>query len=192
MHSLSNLHNSRIKTKKVLVNTNELVNEIYNEMHALFKRRNVSLNVKKSCEDLFVLADRKDLKRAVRELIQNALKFTNSDGKVSISVSNVSLNKQVFISVTDTGIGIPNDKLDLIFEPFYEVQDVMHHSTSKTGFMGSGIGVGLSLSKEIIESFTGEIVVDSTPGKGSVFTIILPRSDANIDAPSDLKMQSVV
>lgn len=192
MHNLSNLNNSRTQSKKVLVNSNELVTEIYNEMHALFKRRNVSLNLKNTSEDFFILADRKELKRAIRELVQNALKFTNSDGKVGISVSNVSLNRQIFITITDTGIGIPNDKLGLIFEPFYEVQDVMHHSTSKTGFMGSGIGVGLSLSKEIVESFGGEIVVESTPGKGSVFTIILPQADAKTNAQQDIKMPSAV
>ena len=192
MHNLSNLSKSRRKPQKNLINTNELVNEIYDEMHALFKRRNVSLSLINSKEELFVLADRKELKRAIRELVQNALKFTDAGGNVTLSVSNVSLKKQVFISVTDTGIGIPNDKLDLIFEPFYEVQDVMHHSTSKTGFMGSGIGVGLSLSKEIIESFGGEIVVESTPGKGSVFTIILSKADANFSVQPDLKMQSAV
>lgn len=192
MHNLSNLNNSRTQSKKVFVNSNELVTEIFNEMHALFKRRNVSLSVKNTSQDFFVLADRKELKRAIRELVQNALKFTNADGKVTISVSNVSLNKQIFITITDTGIGIPNDKLNLIFEPFYEVQDVMHHSTSKTGFMGSGIGVGLSLSKEIVESFGGEIVVESTPGKGSAFTVILPQAEAKDNAQQDIKMPSAV
>ncbi len=192
MHNLSNIHNSRIKSKRILVNMNELVDEIYNEMHALFRKRNVILTVKNYSEDLFVLADRKELKRAIRELVQNALKFTNADGQVTILVSNVSLSKQIYITITDTGIGIPNDKLDLIFEPFYEVQDVMHHSTSKTGFMGSGIGVGLSLAKEIVESFSGEIAVESTPGKGSVFTIILSQSNTNVDALPDVKMQSAV
>ena len=111
---------------------------------------------------------------------------------MTLSVKNVSLSKQVFISVSDTGIGIPSNKLDLIFEPFYEVQDVMHHSTSKTGFMGSGIGLGLSLSKEIIESFGGEIVVESNPQKGSVFTIILAQAEVEVEEKSKLRMQSVV
>ncbi|MBN1406797.1 MAG: response regulator [Calditrichaceae bacterium] len=192
MHNLSNLSKNRKKTQKTLININELVNEIYDEMHALFKKRDVSFMLSNSKQELSVLADRKELKRAIRELVQNALKFTNANGKVNISVSQVSLNKEIFITISDTGIGIPNDKLDLIFEPFYEVQDVMHHSTSKTGFMGSGIGVGLSLSKEIVESFGGEIVVESTPGKGSVFTIILSKADTNLKEDTDIKMQSVV
>lgn len=192
MHNLSNLHNSRIKSQKELININELNNEIYFEAHALFTKRNVNLNLIQSKEELFVLADRKALKRAIRELVQNALKFTNANGSVTLSVKNVSLSKQVFISVSDTGIGIPSNKLDLIFEPFYEVQDVMHHSTSKTGFMGSGIGLGLSLSKEIIESFGGEIVVESNPQKGSVFTIILAQAEVEVEEKSKLRMQSVV
>jgi two-component system, OmpR family, phosphate regulon sensor histidine kinase PhoR len=192
MHNLSNLSKSRRKPEKILINTNELVDEIYNEMHALFTRRDVSFNLVNSNDDLFILANQKEFKRAIRELIQNALKFTNAGGKVTLSVSSESINKQVFISVADTGIGIPNDKLDLIFEPFYEVQDVMHHSTSKTGFMGSGIGVGLALSREIVESFGGEIVVESKPGKGSTFTIVLSKADRNVDRAPNIKMQSAV
>ncbi|MEJ2054149.1 MAG: response regulator [Calditrichaceae bacterium] len=192
MHNLSNLHNSRIRSNKILININVLIEDIYKEIYALFTKRNVTLKLIKSKEDLFALADQKELKRALRELIQNALKFTNAGGNVTVSAKNVSLNKQVFITITDTGIGIPSDKLDLIFEPFYEVQDVMHHSTSKTGFMGSGIGVGLSLSREIVESFGGEIVVESQPGKGSSFTIILPQADKKTEPKPDIRMQSAV
>lgn len=122
-----------------------------------------------------VNCDYREIKRAVRELIQNALKFTDKGGKVTLALKNVSVKDQIYITVTDTGIGIPIDKQDLIFEPFYEVQDVMHHSTSKTEFMGGGIGVGLSLAKEIVESHNGEIAVESTPDEGSTFTIVLPQ-----------------
>ena len=192
LHNLSNLSKSRNKPDYEQIDINELIEEIFDEAHALFKKRNVNLNLIKSKEELNVLADRRELKRAIRELLQNALKFTNAEGHVTISAKNVSINKQVFIEVSDTGIGIPSDKLDLIFEPFYEVQDVMHHSTSKTGFMGSGIGVGLSLSKEIIESFGGEIVVESNPGQGSIFTIILLKAEAMTEKKTELKMKSAV
>jgi len=192
LHNLSNLYNSRVKAIRTLININELVQEIYDDIHALFTKRHVSLKLIKSKENLLVSADKKELKRAIRELIQNALKFTNSGGDVTISIKNVNLNRQIFVEVTDTGIGIPNDKLEMIFEPFYEVQDVMHHSTSKTGFMGSGIGVGLSLAKEIVETLDGEIVVESKPGEGSSFTIILPYDENNAREKSDIRMQSAV
>ena len=116
------------------------------------------------------------LKKAIRELLQNALKYTKEQGRVILSSKDVQSREQVYITVSDNGIGIPPDKVELIFEPFYEVQDVLHHSTSKTEFMGGGIGMGLSLVKEIVEANEGEIAVESTPGKGSAFTIILPKA----------------
>lgn len=117
------------------------------------------------------------MEKAVRELVQNALKYTPENGKVLLRVK-LDLNKNlVYLSVADNGIGIPHDKLGLIFEPFYEVQNEMHHSSSKVEFMGGGIGVGLSMVKEITEAHGAELTVESTPGKGSIFTIILKAVD---------------
>jgi C4-dicarboxylate-binding protein DctP len=70
--------------------------------------------------------------------------------------------------------GQENTWSNIYSKKFYEVQDVMYHSTSKTNFMGGGIGVGLSLVKEIVEKNNGEIVVESEVGKGSTFTLIFP------------------
>lgn len=176
MHDLSNYTKITNNSNISAIELNELLDSIYKETRVLFAERNIQYHYHSSKIPVKVLADIKQLKKAVRELVQNALKFTKADGKVTLSLKNVGMNKQVFISVEDTGIGIPNDKLDLIFEPFYEVQDVMHHSTSKTEFMGGGIGVGLSLAKEIIESFGGEIAVESKKEQGSCFTIILPQA----------------
>lgn len=176
MHDLSNYTKITNNSNITCIELNELLDSIYKETRVLFSERNIQYHYHPSKIPLKVLADIKQLKRAIRELVQNALKFTKADGEVTLSLKNVGMNKQVFISVEDTGIGIPNDKLDLIFEPFYEVQDVMHHSTSKTEFMGGGIGVGLSLAKEIIESFGGEIAVESKKEQGSCFTIILPQA----------------
>jgi len=80
------------------------------------------------------------------------------------------------IKVKDSGIGIPGDKLDLVFEPFYEVQDAINHMTSKTEFMGGGIGLGLTLAKEIFESHRGSLLLESEEKKGSIFTVVLPYS----------------
>lgn len=178
MHDLSNYTKITNNSNISCIELNELLDSIYKETRVLFSERNIQYYYHPSKIPLQVKADVKQLKKAIRELVQNALKFTKENGKVTLSLKHVGMNKQVFISVEDTGIGIPSDKLDLIFEPFYEVQDVMHHSTSKTEFMGGGIGVGLSLAKEIIESFGGEIAVESRKGQGSCFTIILPQAPA--------------
>ena len=121
-----------------------------------------------------VFADKNAIHRAIRELLQNSLKFTEKGGEVTLNVKKELANQKVYISVEDNGIGIPADKMNYIFEPFYEVQDVMHHSTSQTEFMGGGIGVGLSLVREILQSSNGEIDVQSDEGMGSTFTMILP------------------
>jgi signal transduction histidine kinase len=175
MHNLSNFTKIKNNFKFVPFEINELLESLYKETKVLFTDRDIEYNFISHKNPLMVNCDYREIKRAVRELIQNALKFTDKGGKVTLALKNVSVKDQIYITVTDTGIGIPIDKQDLIFEPFYEVQDVMHHSTSKTEFMGGGIGVGLSLAKEIVESHNGEIAVESTPDEGSTFTIVLPQ-----------------
>ncbi len=175
MHDLSSFKNYVTEHDKRPANINILVQEVAKETRVLFEQRNIQFVVETNEADLMVKIDTKMFYKAVRELIQNALKYTEENGRVIVRTQYVPTPNQVYISVEDNGIGVPPEKQQLIFEPFYEVQDVLHHSTSKTGFMGGGIGVGLSLVKEVVESNGGEIAVESTPGKGSTFTIMLPR-----------------
>lgn len=174
MHDLSTFEKFGETDNKSNFDINDLVQSVYKEVKVLFDNREINLSLNLEEKPIKVYAEKRLLKKAIRELVQNALKFTNEKGSVSLIIKNIELKNKVFIKVEDTGIGIPHDKIELIFEPFYEVQDVMHHFSSKTDFMGGGIGVGLSLVKEAVESNDGEIAVESTPGQGSVFTIILP------------------
>ena len=176
IHDLSHLKNLTTQQHKTKFDLNKIIDKVQREIGILFEKRNLPLIVNKNNEPVYVNADARQIHRAIRELLHNALKFTE-EGQVSVSIKDVDPKDRVFISVQDSGIGIPEDKVDLIFEPFYEVQNVMHHFTSKTDFMGGGIGVGLSLVKELVESNGGELAVDSIPGKGSIFTIILPKNN---------------
>ncbi len=175
MSELSNFGQNSFKDNTTLLNVNEFLNEIFQENRLLFSKREIELNLEMDHEPLYVSVSPKRMRQAIRELLQNALKFTPEGGKVTVSCKNIDLKDKIFISIEDTGIGIPSDKLELIFEPFYEVQNIMNHSSSKTAFMGGGMGVGLSLAKEIIESSGGEIHVESEEKKGSVFTIVLTK-----------------
>ena len=83
-------------------------------------------------------------------------------------------NNKLYIKIIDSGIGIPLEKQNLIFEPFYEVQDAINHMTSKTEFMGGGIGLGLTLAKEVFESHEGDLMVESHEKAGSTFIAVLP------------------
>ncbi|RPI77668.1 MAG: response regulator, partial [Desulfobacteraceae bacterium] len=116
-------------------------------------------------KDLIARTDRDLLEKAVFNLLSNALKFTPNHGSVIIQLDRE--DDFFIISVKDTGIGIPEDKLGVIFERFTQVD-----GSSSRKYEGTGIG--LSLTKEIVEILGGKISVFSRLGEGSVFTIALP------------------
>ncbi len=173
MHDLSILSHYTGHLNKKRVRINDLVLHVFKKMKKLYVLRKIQLLYRLDDNDPIAVIDPHKMEKALTELVQNALKYTKEGGKVLIR-SKLDRNKnQVFISVIDTGIGIPHDKINYIFEPFYEVQNELHHFTSKTEFMGGGIGVGLPMVKEIVEAHNGEIIVESAPGKGSIFTVII-------------------
>jgi signal transduction histidine kinase len=174
LHDLSFFDYGKKNYTKNEFSLTELLQTIYNEMKVLFKNRNIKFNFSLEGEPVKLIGDQERLKRSLRELLQNALKFTGEKGEVNLIYAANNNGKNVFIKVVDSGIGIPVDKQDLIFEPFYEVQNSIHHTTSKSEFMGGGIGLGLTLAKQVIESHDGQIIVESEPKKGSIFTVVLP------------------
>jgi heavy metal sensor kinase len=105
------------------------------------------------------------IQRMIANLLDNAIKYTPLGGNVSIDVET-DTDRTVIVSVRDTGIGISPDELDHIFDRFYRCDQ----SRSKPG-----IGLGLSLARTIARAHGGDIRVSSQPGKGSTFTVILPR-----------------
>ncbi|HVD04419.1 MAG TPA: ATP-binding protein, partial [Gemmatimonadaceae bacterium] len=98
-------------------------------------------------------------------LLANAVKFTPSGGHVSLRVDKAG--DGVVIEVRDTGAGIPPDQLPHIFEKFYQADN--QESASQRG-----TGLGLAIAKGIVEAHKGTITVESTPGVGTVFTLVLP------------------
>jgi len=139
---------------------------------SLYKLRNIDLKVMVDKKPLFVTGDYRQVRLLMRELLHNALKFTPD--KASVVVKLEFKNDQIQYSVKDTGVGIPYEKQKLIFDRFYEIQDVVNHRSSKKDFMGGGLGIGLSMVKEIVEGMKGKVDLISEPGKGSEFKIVLP------------------
>lgn len=109
--------------------------------------------------------DKIKLKQILYNLVNNALKFTPDNGHIAVVAKKSG--DTIRISVRDTGIGIPEDKQKIIFEPFKQVDS----SLSRTY---SGTGLGLTIVKNLVEMHGGEIKVESEATKGSTFTIILP------------------
>ena len=180
MHDISSFDYGKKHMISGDVEIEKVLELIFKEMKVLFKKRKIQFNLKLEKSGVIVSGDDKQLKRSLRELLQNALKFTPEDGHVELEYSANQENKKVYIKVRDDGIGIPGDKLDLIFEPFYEVQNVINHMTSKTEFMGGGIGLGLTLAKEVFESHKGKLLLESEENRGSTFTVVLPIQDSGM------------
>ena len=117
-----------------------------------------------------MLGDRERLELALGHLVDNAIKFSPGGGAVTLRAW--ADEKMVYVSVTDEGIGISIDSLGRIFERFYQVD-----GSTRRRF--GGMGIGLALVWEIVELHEGEVQVESEPGKGSVFTVSLPRADVS-------------
>jgi len=174
MHDISSFDYGKKRMVEKEFEIENILKTVSKEMRILFEKRKIKFESKLKCQGAVIRGDEGQIKRSLRELLQNALKFTPEGGKVLLESFLSNDKRKVYIKVTDNGVGIPSDKLDLVFEPFYEVQNVINHMTSKTEFMGGGIGLGLTLAKEVFESHKGEILVDSEEKKGSVFTVVLP------------------
>jgi len=117
---------------------------------------------------IFVLGDRRGLEHALRNIIENAVKYTPSHGNVAITVSFSEAEKTCQIRITDSGYGIPEDERESIFDPFYRS---MEHKSNI-----SGTGLGLPIAKRVITNHKGTITVESEENGGTTFRITLPYS----------------
>ncbi len=136
---------------------------------AYAKSKQVTIKLKNiSREDMYVAGDKDSLIRAIYNVLKNATDYNKKNGTITIS-----LNKSghtAIITVSDTGIGIPKNKLSYIFDRFYRADN------SRNQNAGGGSGLGLPITKAIIEKHKGEIKVESAEGVGTIFEINLPIS----------------
>ena len=119
------------------------------------------LNIEK---DVFAKVDPEGIKQALSNLISNAIKYSSIHRKLNVTLFKKASN--IFIEVEDFGNGIPKNKLEFIFEKFYRVNSTENETVS-------GTGLGLTVTKDIIEEQHGKLLVESRLGKGSKFTIVL-------------------
>ncbi len=129
------------------------------------KSKNIALSFESEVDSIFIKCDPDKIERILLNLLSNAIKYNKDNGSIKVFVSK--LDKELLISVSDTGIGIPKDKLNLIFERFKQVD-------SRLTKEGEGSGIGLSLVKAFVEMHGGKITVDSILGMGTDFSIKLP------------------
>jgi signal transduction histidine kinase len=148
-------------------NLNKLLKSVVNSFQEEAQERAISLGVTLPEKPISVHCDSAKLSVAIGNVIKNGLVFSDEGQKVQIGLHK--LPGHAHISIVDSGIGIPSDAMHLIFERFYQVEP---HLTRTRG----GMGLGLSVSKAIVESHGGYIWVESILGEGSTFTILLPTN----------------
>jgi len=162
---LARLESGRVQFRKTRFNMNELIYECKDVMQGKADESSIQLRVESS-EDLPLLeADRDKIKQVLLNLLSNAIKYNRPSG--SVIVNSEATEKEISITVQDTGMGIPEDALPHLFEKFYRVRE---HET-KAG----GTGLGLSISKQIMQGHNGALEVKSKVGVGTAFTLRLPR-----------------
>lgn len=130
--------------------------------------------------DLTVDIDQESITKLVSNLINNAMKFTKDT--IHVECKPLEDGKRFMISVSDNGIGISKENQDKVFKPFFQVLDDINEAKG-------GTGLGLSIVKSVVEVHGGEIILDSSPGKGATFKVILPmHQERIIPVPEDFTL----
>jgi len=165
------LESETVDSRREEINLTDLAQRAVTEFSPNAQRSNLRLNGDIPQEKLVVRGTPGHLNRVLDNLIGNAIKFSPGEGEIRLRLARSSENKpECILEVSDQGIGIPTEKLERIFERFYQVD-----GSTKRRFGGTGLG--LALVKEIVVAHGGRVYAESEVGKGSKFTVILPIID---------------
>jgi signal transduction histidine kinase/response regulator RpfG family c-di-GMP phosphodiesterase len=165
MLDLTQLESGRFRMNREPFNLTALVDEVSLTLRPMADAKRIVLSSESAAAEIIVEADRGLMKRVFSNLGLNAIKFTHEGGKVTIR-STIE-GRAVRILFEDTGIGIAKEEIGRIFDKFYQIDNSLSREYP-------GAGLGLTVSKSIVEWHGGEILVESEAGSGSRFTVLLP------------------
>ena len=168
--TLNNLNTKGLLLNKVHFDINEVIRNTAASFEATCRQKNIRFELVLTGNILYVYADVDKIQQVLYNLIDNAIKFSNTGSAIKLETSEK--RRRILVSVKDSGIGIPKDDLKMIWERFYK-------SDLSRGKDKKGTGLGLSITKEIIAAHNENINVISTPGEGTEFIFTLARSDMN-------------
>ncbi|MBC8515767.1 MAG: DUF3068 domain-containing protein [Nitrosopumilus sp.] len=169
LSDVQKLETGNMKMSQEENSLSDIINEIIIQLEPDFDKKGIKINLELNQVRCF--CDKSRVSQVLLNLLTNAIDFTpSSDGKISISLSKEESFAK--ITVEDNGSGIPNDKLETIFQKYYQVD-----SSSKREYGGTGLG--LAITKGIVDMHKGKIVAESELGKFTRFTILLPLTQKN-------------
>ena len=171
--TLESLDRGEVALRLGPVDVEELVTELADEMLPLARRRGLRLLAEPPADPEVILADPERLRAVLGQLVLNALRFTPDRG--TVVVGGESASGGVTLWVSDTGIGIPPEQHERIFERLVELGPIEHHHSGDADFRGGGLGLGLAVARAVVEAHGGKIWVESEVGRGSDFYLRLPR-----------------
>lgn len=174
-NSLLTLNN--LNTKGIMLNRTDFeINAVIRNVAASFegtcRKKTIGIELVLTGDEMYVVADMDKIQQVLYNLLDNAIKFSHHDSLIKIETTEK--HNKIFVSVKDTGIGIPKDDLKLIWDRFYK-------SDLSRGKDKKGTGLGLSITKEIIQAHGENINVISTEGVGTEFIFSLPKSAVEDD-----------
>jgi len=198
--TISKLESGKMQLFASETNVVKLIKSYFQAFESLAKQKNITLNFISDSEEIKAFIDREKFEQVLNNLFSNAFKFTEEGGSIEVFITPLSppsplgvlrtreeilptvvTNQSVVeIKVTDTGCGVPPEHINHIFDRFYQVEN-------KNG----GTGIGLALTREMVELHYGTITVESEPDTGSTFTLLLPLGndhlkpeEIEVDAPT--------
>jgi len=162
----SRLESGQVQLRLTDVSLAEVATAVVEQLKPLADEGQIRLENRVRADTLSVQADRMRIEQVLTNLIDNAIKFTPADGVVTVDATD--LGKDIQVTVSDTGIGIPADQLTSVFDRFYQVDggSTRHYR---------GTGLGLTICKHIVEHHRGRMWVESEEGMGSTFFFVLPK-----------------
>jgi signal transduction histidine kinase len=182
---VSRIESGRLEFRLSEVDARQLAADVANRMQLTTQRHEITFPTGPSDDSTTITADRDHLEQVLNNLIGNAIKYSPDGGSIEVDVqpdadpSASSGRAGVVLSVRDKGVGIPAAELDAVFSLFYRSR------AEGTRQAVSGMGLGLYISKEIVQRHGGRIWVESTPGEGSTFYVQLPRVAAVTEAQGE-------
>ncbi|MPM14341.1 Adaptive-response sensory-kinase SasA [bioreactor metagenome] len=174
---LARIESGKTALKLEIFDINELIRRTLITFEARIYEHHMEVDVKFAQEQYYVEADSAQISQVLRNIIDNAIKYSPDDSKLRIAT--YAMKREIYVSIQDSGQGIPEQDIPHVFDRFYKVEKA--HTPSKQ----SGTGLGLSIVKRIIDQHNQTITLKSAKGKGSTFTFTLKRAPAPKRALTD-------